>query len=396
MKRRSFAARSLAAIAAAEFSNVGLLHAAGAAHSAARDGHLEDGVAPTEVRIEAVFDMSGPISGQCRIGFAGAQIYLDRMNASGGIHGRQVQLKFRDDGFDPARTAEIVRSVAETKSALAIFGVVGDQQAAAALTICDEYRMPLFAPVSGAPALRSTASKYVYFLRCSYRTEALRIFEHASTLGHRKLAIAFNNDGFGEAMRAEIATIRVGDARVTESLATGQSEPALLAGIAGLRERGVTAIVVAAVGGAFTTFVKASRKAAGSSLQVYGFSLITPQEIFRDLGPMGRGVVLSQCVPSLSSTTMSVVNEYKSAHGAANLSFPPNAFTFEGFLMAKVFSEALRRAGRDLQRNGLLAALDSMNSFDTGGFRVSPGFRSRSGSTFADLAVVDAEGRLRF
>jgi ABC-type branched-subunit amino acid transport system substrate-binding protein len=47
---------------------------------------------------------------------AGAKAYFDRVNASGGVHGRKIVLESLDDGFDPKRTPETVRKlIAEKK-----------------------------------------------------------------------------------------------------------------------------------------------------------------------------------------------------------------------------------------------------------------------------------------
>ena len=35
----------------------------------------------------------------------GAQLYFDAINAKGGVHGRQIELRKADDGYEPERTA---------------------------------------------------------------------------------------------------------------------------------------------------------------------------------------------------------------------------------------------------------------------------------------------------
>lgn len=358
--------------------------------------HLIEGVAATEIHLVASVDLSGPVAAQCQVGFAGARIYFEELNASGGIHGRRISLELEDDGFNPSRTKENIRRVEDTKSALAIFGVVGDAQASAAIPICERARLPLFAPISGDPALRGSDSRYTYFLRCSYEAEAQRLLQHAATLGHRKLAVAFQNDGFGESMRDILETLRVDSVRVHKSFGLDGHGESVKGRLTALGSEGVTGICVAAVGSAFTDFVRACRASTSSAFQIYGFSLVSPQDIYKELGQMGRGVVLAQCVPALSRISIPVVSEYRSLHVKAALDFPANAFTFEGFLMAKVFSEAIRRAGRGLNRATLLAALDTMGTFDVGGVRLSSGPASKSGSSYADIAVIDASGRLRY
>jgi ABC-type branched-subunit amino acid transport system substrate-binding protein len=66
----------------------------------------------------------------------------------------------------------------------------------------------------------------------------------------------------------------------------------------------------------------------------------------------------------------------------------------EGFVTIKVLVEGIRKAGKDLDREKLVNALDGMREFDTGGHKVafSPG--SRSGSKYVDLTVIGQGGRV--
>ena len=65
---------------------------------------------------------------------------------------------------------------------------------------------------------------------------------------------------------------------------------------------------------------------------------------------------------------------------------------FEGFIAAKVLVEGLRRAGRDLTRDKLVAALETMNDFDVGGFTVTYTPSDHSGSRFVELTAIGKDG----
>jgi hypothetical protein len=65
----------------------------------------------------------------------------------------------------------------------------------------------------------------------------------------------------------------------------------------------------------------------------------------------------------------------------------------EGFLVAKVFVEGLRRAGRDLTRERFVAALEKMADVDLGGFWVSYSPTNHAGSRFVDLTIIGRDGK---
>jgi ABC-type branched-subunit amino acid transport system substrate-binding protein len=67
--------------------------------------------------------------------------------------------------------------------------------------------------------------------------------------------------------------------------------------------------------------------------------------------------------------------------------------SLEGFLVAKAFTEGLRRTGRDLTRERFIAALETMADVDLGGFVVNFSPRNHNGSRFVDLTMIGRGGK---
>jgi ABC-type branched-subunit amino acid transport system substrate-binding protein len=84
-----------------------------------------------------------------------------------------------------------------------------------------------------------------------------------------------------------------------------------------------------------------------------------------------------------------VVKEYRKLLEPAKAQ--PDFGTLEGFISAKVMVEGLRRAGRKLDRESFLRAMDSMGDYDAGGSKVSYGPDNHSGSSFVDLTIVSKD-----
>jgi branched-chain amino acid transport system substrate-binding protein len=83
-----------------------------------------------------------------------------------------------------------------------------------------------------------------------------------------------------------------------------------------------------------------------------------------------------------------IVPEYRVAI-EKSLGRPEYSFTsLELFIAAKVTVEAIRRAGPTLTRETLLRALDSMSSYDVGGYVVSFSPKNHNGSKFVDLTII--------
>jgi ABC-type branched-subunit amino acid transport system substrate-binding protein len=89
---------------------------------------------------------------------------------------------------------------------------------------------------------------------------------------------------------------------------------------------------------------------------------------------------------------MPVVKEYQEL--AKHAGFTDYNFSaMEGFLTAKVMVEGLRRAGKDLTREGLISALEKMQDVDLGGFYVGYSPSNRAGSKFVDLTIISHDGK---
>jgi ABC-type branched-subunit amino acid transport system substrate-binding protein len=67
----------------------------------------------------------------------------------------------------------------------------------------------------------------------------------------------------------------------------------------------------------------------------------------------------------------------------------------EGYIAGKVIAEAARRMGAQASREAFVTALDSIDAYDLGGYRI--GYRSgqRQGSRFVDMTILSATGRVR-
>ena len=89
---------------------------------------------------------------------------------------------------------------------------------------------------------------------------------------------------------------------------------------------------------------------------------------------------------------MPVVREYQLLAKKAGYT-DYNFSAMEGFLSAKVAVEGLRRTGKNLTREGYIAAMEKMQDVDLGGFFVSYSPTNRAGSKFVDLTIIGRGGK---
>ena len=65
--------------------------------------------------------------------------------------------------------------------------------------------------------------------------------------------------------------------------------------------------------------------------------------------------------------------------------------SFEGYLAARMITEALTRAGKNPTRQSLVQALESINDLDLGGFQIQMGRDDHNASDFVELTFLGSQ-----
>ena len=103
---------------------------------------------------------TGPLSGP-EVAYAGTMIgakaYFDHVNANGGVHGRRIEYRYLDDGYDPSRTVQAVRRLVQQDRVFAMFNMVGTEQNLAVRPFLNAARVP---QLFGGTGVRSIGREY--------------------------------------------------------------------------------------------------------------------------------------------------------------------------------------------------------------------------------------------
>jgi branched-chain amino acid transport system substrate-binding protein len=350
-----------------------------------------------DIVVGQVAPLSGVLASTGQQMVLGGRVYFDWVNDHGGIHGARIRTLVADDGYDVARTTEATRVLLARPDVVALFGFAGTANVARLLDehVLADAGIALVAPYTGGEALRNPFNPWIFHLRASYAREAEHMVQQLDTLGIRRIALLYQDDGFGQSGKAGVEAAL---ARRGQSLAatapyernTGDVAAAVRSIIAAHAQ----AVIMVAVNKPAAAFIKAYREGGGGG-QLFNISVVDPAELVRLAGlDNARGLGISQVVPFPYGDTLPAVREFQAALRRYAPGQAVNYTNFEEFLGAKVLVEALRRAGSQPTRASVLAALESLHDFDLGGMTVSYGPRERVGSRFVEVTVIGSDGRL--
>ncbi|MBS0445003.1 MAG: ABC transporter substrate-binding protein [Proteobacteria bacterium] len=337
---------------------------------------------------------TGTVAASVRETAEGAKLYLDAVNARGGVNGQTISLISLDDKFDPKLAAENARKLIVDRKVTALFLTRGTPHNEAIAPLLAEYKVPLVAPSTGAMIMHRPVNPYIFNVRASYQREAERAVRHLATIGITRIAIVRVDDSFGADATAGAAK-GLEAAHLTPVLQAkfDRSKPDFSAIAPKVAQSQAQAVLFLASGQAVADGVKAIRQ-AGSKAQVVTLSNNAASGFVKQMGDYAYGTIVSQVFPSERSAATPLVAEAAAllkAKGAGELS----PAMMEGYAAAKVLVEGLKRAGPAPTREKLIAALNGMSRYDLGGMELNYSPTNHSGLDFSDLSIIDREGHFR-
>lgn len=361
------------------------------------------GHAAQEIIFGQIASQSNPTSAANAKGLAvGIQVYFDKVNANGGIAGNKLKLMTLDDDLQGSKMVELTQQLIADKSIVGLLGFLNSAGLAeiAKQDLPAKNGIALIAPLQGDQNVVSADN--VFPLRSGYADELSTLLNEAKNWGKDSIAIVNMNVAFGPAL-AQVATQLSGKLGIKivanpVLLATPDKlDASVKAAVAAVSESKPKAILVLAAGKPASAFIKAMREASsGGSLQIYGLSVLLHEALVKEIGAdQARGVVLSQAVPYPFVPTKPVIAQYrtdmKKFAPGESISFS----SMEGYLGAKIATEAVRRTTGSPTRASVLAALSNLGEYDLGGIFVNYSPVRRKGWGGVELSIINSSGTLQ-
>ena len=167
------------------------------------------------------------------------------------------------------------------------------------------------------------------------------------------------------------------------------------AAVAAVVKQAPDAILMLISGKYSLEFIKQIKNSESADAQLYAMSIVPPGDVVKAVGEAkARGLVIAQAVPFPFSATLQIVSEYQRVMKQYAPQEPLSFSTLEGFVGGKITVEAIKRAGKNPTRAGVLKALTSMGEYDLGGVYVNYNAKERRGWGQIDLTVIGPGGKL--
>lgn len=350
------------------------------------------GVTASEIVLGMNISLNGGKNNYGVAALQGMNLYLNAVNAAGGVNGRKIVSRVLDDE-DKATTAEANTRKLVADGAFILFSAIDGGPSTAVVKVANETNVPFFGPMAGPPTLRKPHQPMVFPVRAEHKEEFRVLMGWGKNIGLNTLGFLHADTEVGRMHLANVRNIAkelgvevvlalpfkgdVTDAQLDEmakSIAAKKPGMFINHGSAGVYQK---LIIKAKNAGVRGTFMGVN---SGSS------------QIAKALGPLAQGMVFAQVVPNPNERKREIVREYQAAVRKADPKGELSYGGIEGYITAKALVLALRQTGPQLTRASLIKTLQS-SSYDLGGMSVRYAPGDHEGSRFVDLSIVSRDGK---
>jgi branched-chain amino acid transport system substrate-binding protein len=347
--------------------------------ASAQDSGERTGITDNEILLGSCCSLTGALAERGHSLMLGSNAYFSYVNEKG-INGRKLKMKFCDDKYDGEQAITSFNTCLKDKAFAGAF-FVGSAPIAKYVRMGEASKMPMMGFCSGTPILYDFHPTE-FVVRPGYVQEVEKQVDMLWEMGIHKIAIIYQNDAFGAAIR--LSTIKC--------LAKCQAAPVLEASYSRnsveiddafrrVSEAKPEAVILGATAGALTAIIKKRNEAKWKPLML---AVSVASDYVGEMGQPANGVIVTQVMPLLDAK-LPAVDLYNKYHKKYNPPGTPTSHTaFEAFINGIVIAEAFKRCGRDVTRDKFIKAMESIRDFDLGlgsNFKVSYSSRNHIGFT---------------
>ena len=352
------------------------------------------GVTDTKIRVGVHAPITGAAPFPQNSFDKGKDVYWKYLAEKGGLFGRNVEIVFRDDQFNPSRAVQVCRELVEQEKVFILLGAAGSEQ----ITACARYANSMGVPYLSAGVNEDglTGLRTYFATSQTYHQQHPALISYITNkLRKTKLAIVLNNTpALNETQQSVTKVAQAAELNIVRQSRIGKnaSDSELLSEANALRESGAEVVYL------LTSPVNFIKLATNGQAQAYspvfmgpgitnglnivaeaGCPAIGPAKFF---SPFPQLDVIDQLDPDYQKS-------YQKYNGGKG-----DDIGLAEWGLSKVVGAMAQAAGRDLSRQSFLAALESGKEFATNVYPiVSYNGTVRFGAKSAHLLEADCKSR---
>lgn len=353
------------------------------------------GVSGNIIKVGAIMDQTGPAASLGIPYGKAVRNYFRYVNDQGGINGRKVELVLEDDGYTIPRAFAAFKKLVFKDRVLTILSCGGTGQNTALFPNIEKNRIPVNT-VSWSWTMTDPVRRYVFTPGNDNKDEIKIIMDYiVNTLRPKDLRIAivspdveYGKSGLKVAqMKAKEYNVQMVEGEILAPGAVDASSQSL-----SLKKKDATHIINLSITGTFLALLRDTHR-LGYSPVIFGSFHIFGDELAKAGGKLAEKVYGAGAFGSWFDDTEGVAELKRITLKYYPNMEPPNRYYIKGWITARITHEGIKRAGKDLDGESFVNALETIKNLDTKGLTgpISYSHTDHKGNAYSRLYKADIE-----
>jgi branched-chain amino acid transport system substrate-binding protein len=346
---------------------IGLLAACGGAST-------PSGGAAGDIKVGAIFDLTGATS-DVGVPYAnGVKAYVDWINGKGGINGRKIDLISQDYAYKVENAERLYSQYVSQDKVVAIIGWgTGDTEALRPKIATD--KLPFMSASLSEKLTEVGEAPYNFVVGVNYSDQmriALQyILQQKANAPGIKVAFLYNDSPFGKSPEPALDEIASKSGMEVLKVAMPRGATDLTAQIQQVQAFAPDYVVVQNTAGPASLALK-NAQTVGLQTQFVMLNFAANEILINTAGPAAEGAIgiIPYAPPSADVAAVKDINEYLASKGQGSISDKDKGLVFsQGWATMAVMTEGIKQAAAkgDVTGESIRTALESLQNFETGG-----------------------------
>jgi branched-chain amino acid transport system substrate-binding protein len=352
------------------------------------------GVTDTEILVGQWGPQTGPAAGWGAVA-RGTDLYFKIINEEGEIHGRKFKYFLRDDSYQPAKTKAIAKEFVEDIGVFAVIGGIGVATGMTARDYLMENQVFWFCPMTGVYNWIQPFQKYLFAGYPLYDDEAYNLTEYLyEKLGYKKIAMFYQNDDYGkQGLMGVERYLKDKKIDLVAKVSAEMTDRDLSTHALKMKQSGAEAVIMWAMPMHATLILNETAKIGFKPQWATSNTLSDAPYMLEITKGLWAGMINSFLLEMPDSNHPLMV-KYREWHKKLTPQERWGVFYYAGIFIAEPFVEGVRRAGRNLNNETLIKALEGLKDFKGIGAPINFSPTERQGVKHVFYGKVKPDGNI--
>jgi ABC-type branched-subunit amino acid transport system substrate-binding protein len=330
--------------------------------------------APGVTANSITFGTHQPLTGPAAPGYSeiapASQAFFNYVNAHGGVFGRKIHLVIKNDQYDPTQTVNVVHQLVLPNNVFGIFEGLGTPTHTKVVGFLNSSKIPDMFVASGCPCWdNGTAQPDTFGWQPNYTIEGKVLGQYIKQhLAGQKVAVLYQDDDFGQGGLKGIQD-EVPSSQIIAKQPYQSGTTTLAPQMTAIKSSGAKVLVMFTVP-IYTAIARLTAFTLGYSPQLVvsnvGIDPLTVAALLKTVSKgkasgdaLINGAITDGYLPSFSDTSNPWIKLFRKIHAQYDSSAPFDGNVEYGMANAYTLVQALKAAGKNLTRQGLVNAVQS-------------------------------------